>query len=32
VVRAVYADGGQLAVELARTGVVNYGDIKAVVS
>jgi flagellar basal-body rod modification protein FlgD len=32
VVRAVYADGGQLAVELARTGVVNYGDIKAVIS
>jgi flagellar basal-body rod modification protein FlgD len=32
VVRAVYADGGQLAVELERTGVVSYSDIKAIAS
>jgi flagellar basal-body rod modification protein FlgD len=32
VVRAVYADGGQLAVELERTGIVNYQDIKAIAS
>jgi flagellar basal-body rod modification protein FlgD len=32
VVRAVYADGGQLAVELERTGIVTYQDIKAIAS
>ena len=29
---AVYADGGQLAVELDKTGVVSYSDIKAISS
>ena len=31
-VLAVYADGGQLAVELDKSGVVSYSDIKAIAS
>ena len=31
-VRAVYSDGGQLAVELAKSGVVRYSDVKAIAS
>jgi flagellar basal-body rod modification protein FlgD len=31
-VRAVYSDGGQLAVELAKSGVVAYSDVKAIAS
>jgi len=31
-VRAVYSDGGQLAVELDKAGVVRYSDVKAIAS
>jgi flagellar basal-body rod modification protein FlgD len=31
-VRAVYSDGGQLAVELVKSGVVAYSDVKAISS